>query len=80
MIVSLFLGLPYSHCSQSRLVCYMSGTLLNENNLPMMLPNGYVYGEQASYSSMAWRAGVSNMGIGGGGEVLLVLVSYIMEY
>ncbi|XP_023328951.1 macrophage erythroblast attacher [Eurytemora carolleeae] len=44
---ALAVGLPYSHCSQSRLVCYMSGTLLNENNLPMMLPNGYVYGEQA---------------------------------
>lgn len=44
---SLAIGLPYSHCSQSRLVCYMSGSPLNENNVPMMLPNGYVYGEQA---------------------------------
>ena len=41
-------GLPYSHCTQSRLVCYMSGSPLNENNHPMMLPNGYVYGEQVS--------------------------------
>jgi len=44
---TLAMGLPYSHCTQSRLVCYMSGSPLNENNHPMMLPNGYVYGEQA---------------------------------
>ena len=25
----------------------MSGKPLNEHNVPMMLPNGYVYGEQA---------------------------------
>jgi len=40
-------ALPYSHCSQSRLVCHISGSPLNENNCPMMLPNGHVYGEQA---------------------------------
>lgn len=39
--------LPYSHCSQSRLVCYISGEPLNEHNHPLMLPNGYVYGEIA---------------------------------
>ena len=33
-------SLPSAHCSQSRLVCTMSGTALNENNQPMMLPNG----------------------------------------
>ncbi|GFT10194.1 e3 ubiquitin-protein transferase MAEA [Nephila pilipes] len=38
-------SLPYSHCSQSRLVCYISGDPLNEHNHPLMLPNGYVYGE-----------------------------------
>ncbi|KFM83088.1 Macrophage erythroblast attacher, partial [Stegodyphus mimosarum] len=38
-------SLPYSHCSQSRLVCYISGEPLNEHNHPLMLPNGYVYGE-----------------------------------
>ena len=37
---TLALSLPYAHCSQSRLVCHMSGTALNENNQPMMLPNG----------------------------------------
>ncbi|GFG34456.1 hypothetical protein Cfor_06414 [Coptotermes formosanus] len=39
--------LPFAHCSQSRLVCAISGRPLNEHNLPMMLPNGYVYGERA---------------------------------
>jgi macrophage erythroblast attacher len=40
--------LPHAHCSQSRLICRLSGLPLNEHNLPMMLPNGYVYGEQVS--------------------------------
>lgn len=39
--------LPYAHCSQSRLYCHITGLPLNENNQPMMLPNGYIYGEQA---------------------------------
>lgn len=43
--------LPFAHCSQSRLVCHISGLPLNEHNQPMMLPNGYVYGEQVQYNS-----------------------------
>lgn len=39
--------LPYAHCSQSRLICSISGEALNEHNHPLMLPNGYVYGEKA---------------------------------
>ncbi|KAJ8952131.1 hypothetical protein NQ318_018467 [Aromia moschata] len=39
--------LPFAHCSQSRLYCHISGLPMNENNQPMMLPNGYIYGEQA---------------------------------
>ncbi|XP_060528117.1 E3 ubiquitin-protein transferase MAEA isoform X2 [Cylas formicarius] len=39
--------LPYAHCSHSRLYCHITGLPLNENNQPMMLPNGYIYGEQA---------------------------------
>lgn len=39
-------SLPFAHCSQSRLVCYMSGEPMNESNPPRMLPNGYVYGEK----------------------------------
>ncbi|XP_055337701.1 E3 ubiquitin-protein transferase MAEA-like [Paramacrobiotus metropolitanus] len=40
-------SLPFAHCSQSRLVCYISGEPMNETNRPMMLPNGYVYGEKS---------------------------------
>ncbi|KAL3864401.1 hypothetical protein ACJMK2_006087 [Sinanodonta woodiana] len=39
--------LPYSHCANSKLICYISGQSLNEHNPPMMLPNGYVYGYNA---------------------------------
>lgn len=39
--------LPFAHCSQSKLICYISGKPLNENNRPLMLPNGFVYGEHA---------------------------------
>jgi hypothetical protein len=44
----LAMPLPFAHCSQSRLVCSISGLPLNEHNQPMVLPNGYVYGEQVS--------------------------------
>jgi len=37
-------NLPYAHCAQSRLICFISSQPLNEHNPPMMLPNGYVYG------------------------------------
>ncbi|XP_072379289.1 E3 ubiquitin-protein transferase MAEA [Diabrotica undecimpunctata] len=40
-------SLPFAHCSQSRLYCHISGLPMNENNQPMMLPNGHIYGEQA---------------------------------
>lgn len=38
--------LPFSHCSQSYLICSLSGQPMNEHNPPMALPNGYIYGEQ----------------------------------
>ncbi|XP_067935806.1 E3 ubiquitin-protein transferase MAEA-like [Watersipora subatra] len=38
---------PRSHCSHSKLVCSMSGEVLNEHNPPMALPNGHVYGTKA---------------------------------
>ena len=41
-------SLPFAHCAQSRLVCPISGHVMNENNPPMVLPNGYVYGENVS--------------------------------
>ncbi|CAB1336954.1 unnamed protein product, partial [Coregonus sp. 'balchen'] len=38
--------LPMAHCANSRLVCKISGEVMNENNPPMMLPNGYVYDDK----------------------------------
>lgn len=40
--------LPYSHCAQSHLICALSGKVMDDNNPPMALPNGYVYGENVS--------------------------------
>lgn len=40
--------LPFSHCAQSRLICRLTGEPLNEHNLPMMLPNGQVFGQLVS--------------------------------
>mmetsp|Transcript_27305 Transcript_27305/g.43851 ORF Transcript_27305/g.43851 Transcript_27305/m.43851 type:complete len:389 (-) Transcript_27305:170-1336(-) len=35
--------LPYANRRNSTLVCTMTGEIMNENNAPMALPNGYVY-------------------------------------
>lgn len=40
--------LPFSHCAQSRLICRVTKRPLNENNQPMVLPNGFVVGELVS--------------------------------
>ncbi|PVD31056.1 hypothetical protein C0Q70_10333 [Pomacea canaliculata] len=39
--------LPFAHCANSRLICTITGHSLNEHNPPMMLPNGYIYGQAA---------------------------------
>ena len=48
--------LPYQNCLQSKLICPISGQPLNEHNPPMMLPNGYIYGE-LSLKTMASQNG-----------------------
>ena len=40
--------LPFSHCTQSRLMCALSGKPIDEHNPPMVLPNGNVYGRLVS--------------------------------
>lgn len=40
-------SLPYAYCANSKLICACSGAPINENNPPMMLPNGYVYSYQS---------------------------------
>ncbi|XP_077283608.1 E3 ubiquitin-protein transferase Katazuke [Arctopsyche grandis] len=56
---SLAACLPHAHCSQSRLVCRISGDPLNENNHPMMLPNGHVYGEKALKEMMREQGAIT---------------------
>lgn len=48
--------LPYPHCSQSKLICSITGQPLNEHNPPKMLPNGYIYGE-LGLKAMAMKNG-----------------------
>ncbi|MEE6462760.1 hypothetical protein FKM82_001697 [Ascaphus truei] len=52
--------LPMAHCANSRLVCKISGDVMNENNPPMMLPNGYVYGYNVSGSHCESRLRFKN--------------------
>lgn len=39
--------LPFAHCTQSRLICSATGDEMNEENEPLMLPNGMIYGRLA---------------------------------
>jgi macrophage erythroblast attacher len=45
-------GLPFSHHENSAIVCRISGALMDENNPPMVLPNGHVY-SRASLERLA---------------------------
>ncbi|KAF9225826.1 hypothetical protein BS17DRAFT_777750 [Gyrodon lividus] len=38
---------PYSHHSNSTIVCHLSGKIMDEDNMPMAFPNGYVYSREA---------------------------------
>ncbi|XP_015787000.1 macrophage erythroblast attacher [Tetranychus urticae] len=60
LLNKLAMPLPCSHCSQSRLVCHISGQPLNEHNHPMVLPNGNVYGELS----------LKQMAIDNGGKII----------
>lgn len=50
--------LPYPHSSQSKLTCSISGQTLNEHNPPLMLPNGYIYGEMSLRAMAAQNNGI----------------------
>ncbi|DBA01195.1 TPA: hypothetical protein N0F65_002330 [Lagenidium giganteum] len=39
--------LPFAHHPLSRLVCRVTRTVMDEHNPPLVLPNGYVYSQQA---------------------------------
>lgn len=39
--------LPFSHHETSRLVCPVTGSTMDADNAPMVLPNGYIYSQRA---------------------------------
>ena len=41
--------LPLNHHVNSCIVCRITGEIMNENNLPMILPNGMVYSEKVEF-------------------------------
>ncbi|CAG7681241.1 unnamed protein product [Allacma fusca] len=49
--------LPYAHCAHSQLVCAISGEPLNENNPPLVLPSGYVYGTKSLHDMARTNGG-----------------------
>lgn len=46
----LALPLPYSKQHHSKLVCYITKELMDTENPPLVLPNGYVYSTKVGYS------------------------------
>lgn len=67
--------LPMAHCANSRLVCKISGEVMNENNPPMMLPNGYVYGYNVSNHDRPWLYALSYVLLVGQCIMLLICPS-----
>lgn len=45
----LGLPLPYSKQHHSKLVCYITKELMDTENPPLVLPNGYVYSTKVCY-------------------------------
>ena len=43
-------SLPAAHFESTHLVCRITGELMNDDNLPMVMPNGYAYSFNVSYS------------------------------
>ncbi|KAG9313416.1 hypothetical protein JVU11DRAFT_5735 [Chiua virens] len=38
---------PFSHHANSTIVCHINGKIMDEDNMPMAFPNGYVYSTEA---------------------------------
>jgi hypothetical protein len=41
---------PFSHHANSTIVCRISGKIMDEDNMPMAFPNGYVYSREVGVS------------------------------
>jgi macrophage erythroblast attacher len=46
---ALAAGLPYAKHLHSKLVCHITKQLMNEDDPPMVLPNGYVYSLKVTF-------------------------------
>jgi len=57
LLGQLATALPFAHHMHSSLVCHISGLLMDENNPPMVLPNGQVYSTQAMLDLAAANMG-----------------------
>lgn len=69
-------GLPRAKHSHSQLICAASHVPMDEHNPPMMMRNGYVYGQAALKAQAERDHGVVTClvtGEGGGGGALVVL-------
>ena len=49
---------PWSHHVNSTIVCSISGKIMDEDNPPMCLPNGYVYSKEALEEMATQRNGI----------------------
>ncbi|KAL5480789.1 FYV10 [Sanghuangporus weigelae] len=49
---------PFSHHVNSTIVCYISGKIMDEDNPPMVFPNGYVYSRNALEEMAARENGI----------------------
>ena len=50
-------GLPFALQPHSRLVCRVTQTVMDENNPPVVLPNGFVYSRRAIEQMVSARNG-----------------------
>lgn len=60
--------LPRAKHSNSQLICAMSHEIMDEDNAPLVLPNGYVYGERALRQQAALDDGHVTCLVTGKGE------------
>ena len=45
------MNLPAAHFESTHLVCRITGELMDDDNLPMVMPNGYAYSFNVSFLS-----------------------------
>jgi len=51
--------LPFSKQHHSKLVCYITKELMDSENPPLVLPNGYVYSAKVTTVQFYWRKNIA---------------------